>query len=81
MKRWLFHYRIVVGAPDALARRLREELPELLARALGQEPNPPLADGSFLVELGTEVVGVTRRSTSGSWSGTSSLLPAGPSCR
>ena len=59
MKRWLYHYRIVVGDPDALARRLREELPELLARALGREPNPPLADGSFLLELGTEVVGMT----------------------
>ena len=58
MQRWIHGHRIVTGDPEELIGRLRSELPELLARAVHQSPNPPLGDGSFLIELPIHLAGL-----------------------
>jgi CBS domain-containing protein len=63
MKRWIYRHRTVTGRPATLERRLREELPVLLAAAAGHDPNPPAGDGSFLLRIDLEVAGLHLRKT------------------
>jgi CBS domain-containing protein len=58
MRRWLYTYQYVTGAPDQLVRRLQAEAGELVRRALGAPLHETAVDGSILVDLPGEMAGV-----------------------
>lgn len=57
MKRWVHRHRTVTGDYDTLGRRLRVELPRLLAAAAGQPSAVPSGDGSFVLAVGARIAG------------------------
>lgn len=58
MRRWLYTYEYVTGDPERLGRRLQAEAGELVRAALGGSPHEAAVDGSLLVDLPSELVGI-----------------------
>jgi CBS domain-containing protein len=58
VRRWLYTYQYVPGEPEQLEQRLQAEAGELVRRALGADRHETAVDGSLLVDLPGELVGV-----------------------
>jgi CBS domain-containing protein len=57
MRRWLYTYEYVNGDPEGLERRLLAETNELVRRSFGGREQEIAVDGSFLLDLPSEVAG------------------------
>jgi hypothetical protein len=58
MRRWLHTYQYVSGEPEQLERRLQAEAGELVRRALDAPRHEAAVDGSLLVDLPGELIGI-----------------------
>lgn len=58
MRRWVFAQRYVRGEPQALERTLLREVDRLIRVAAVSPDQEPAADGSYVIELATQVAGL-----------------------
>lgn len=59
MKRWVYAYTVVNGEPEWLDAVLRSQVRELMRRATATPQARPAGDGSFVVHLSGDLVGLS----------------------